>query len=294
MKPPPFHYEAPESIEEVLSLLAQHGDEAKLLAGGQSLMPLLNFRLARPKVLIDLNWVRELDYMREDAGQIVIGAMTRQREVEMSDWLRGEMSALPEIIRHVGHVTIRNRGTVGGSLAHADPAAELPMLSATFSAEFTLVGSKSLRIVPASEFFIGPLSSALDPTEILKEVRIPSLVKGAGVAVEELAQRSGDFAIVAALAAVHCDDDGRCDHAWLGVSGAHFTPMKALEAEQVMVGEQLTDELIADVSNLVASQVDPQNDVHADADYRRDMIRVYVGRAIAKAVKRQRQVDSGR
>ncbi|HEX9312764.1 MAG TPA: FAD binding domain-containing protein, partial [Actinomycetota bacterium] len=203
MKPPPFKYARPGELDEVLALLSEHGDEAKLLAGGQSLIPLLNFRLARPSVLVDLNSVSGLDGMTSQNGTIGLGAMVRQRAAERSPDVGSSCPLIVQALRHVAHLQIRNRGTVGGSIAHADPAAELPAVALALDAEMVVRSAAGERVVPASEFFQGPFTTAVGPEEVLVEVRFPKLA-GARSTFLELARRSGDFALagVAAVARV--------------------------------------------------------------------------------------------
>lgn len=286
MKPPPVGYARVDDIEQAVAVLGEHGGEAKVLAGGQSLVPLLNFRLARPAVLVDVNRVGELDFVREENGHLVVGAMTRQRELETSTAAATAVPLLPEVLRHVGHVTNRNRGTVGGSVAHADPAAELPTLLTGLGGEVVAQGSGGSRTVPAEEFFVGTFTTALDETELLTAVRFPRLPAGTGVAVEELARRHGDFAIVAAMAAVHRGEDGRVDLVRLAASGVASVPVRLHAAEAVLSGQEPTAEAIEAAAATVADSINPTGDVHAPAHYRRDMAGVLVRRVLRAAVER--------
>ncbi|MBI3964102.1 MAG: FAD binding domain-containing protein, partial [Chloroflexi bacterium] len=196
MKPASFEYFAPTSLDEAIALLSQHGEDAKVLAGGQSLVPLMNMRLARPGVIVDLNRVSGLDYVREHDGGLAFGAITRQRVAERSDLVRARNPLLAEAIPFIGHTAIRNRGTVGGSIAHADPASELPAVAAALDAEMVIRGPEGERVATPDEFFLGYLTTAIEPTEILTEVRFPAWPAGAGWCFLELSRRHGDFAIV--------------------------------------------------------------------------------------------------
>ncbi|MGE0300999.1 FAD binding domain-containing protein [Pseudonocardia sp.] len=286
MKPPPVRYARATDAREAVALLAEHGSEAKVLAGGQSLVPLMSFRLARPSVLVDINRVPGLDTVATDNGSLVIGAMARQRDVELSDVAAAAVPLLPMALRHVGHVAIRNRGTVGGSLAHADPAAELPCLVAALGGELEVDGPRGTRTIAAQDFFAGTFTTALEPDELLVAVRLPRLPQGTGVAVEELARRHGDFAIAGAVAAVHLAADGTVDLVRLGASGVDSVPVRLHAAEAVLAGQAPTAEAIAAAADTVPASVRPTDDVHAPASYRRDMARLLVERAIGVAVHR--------
>ncbi|MBI4493051.1 MAG: xanthine dehydrogenase family protein subunit M [Chloroflexi bacterium] len=286
MKPPRFEYYDPASLDEALALLAQHGDEAKLLAGGQSLVPLLNLRLARPRVLVDLNPLDELAYVRAENGHLAIGALTRQRDLELSEVARARCPLLAEALRLVGHPTIRNRGTVGGNLAHADPASELPAVALALEAEFVARSSRGERRVPARAFFVHALTTALAADEALVEVRIPALPAGAGWAFVELARRHGDYAIAGAAAALTLDASGRIAWARLSLCGVGPVPIRPLEAERLLPGRQPGPDLWRAVGEAAAEASDPASDLQATADYRRAMVEVYVARALERAAAR--------
>ncbi|GEL16561.1 FAD binding domain-containing protein [Pseudonocardia asaccharolytica] len=286
MKPPPVKYARAGDVQEAIALLTEHGSDAKVLAGGQSLIPLMNFRLARPSILIDINRVRELDYVREDNGTLAIGAMTRQRDVETSSVAAASVPLLPEVLRHVGHITNRNRGTVGGSLAHADPAAELPALVTGLGGELVVQGPNGVRTIPAEDFFMSTFTTALEPDEVLIGVRLPRLPGGTGVAVEELARRHGDFAIVAAMAAVHLAPDRSVDLVRLAVSGVDSVPVRLHAAEDALTGGRPSAEAIEAAAATVADAIHPADDVHAPASYRRDMAQLLVKRVAKAALER--------
>jgi CO/xanthine dehydrogenase FAD-binding subunit len=286
MKPPPFEYAAPRKTDEALALLAQHGDRAKILAGGQSLLPLLNFRLAQPEVLVDVNRVAELAYVRPANGGLAIGALTRQHALERSEAVRTRLPIVAEACRLIGHLPIRHRGTLGGSLAHADPASELPAVMVALEAEMTASRVGGRRTLPADQFFIGIFTTALEPDELLTEIRVPGLPPRTGSAFLEIARRAGDFALVGVAALVTLDDGGRVSRARLALCGAGPTPLRAREAERVLVGERPEGRVLDDAAERMAAATDPPGDIHASAAFRKKLAR-HVGRqAIELAVRR--------
>jgi carbon-monoxide dehydrogenase medium subunit len=282
MKAAAFGYVRAFSVEEAVEALAE--DNAQVLAGGQSLVPMLNMRLAKPAVVIDINRVPELSYLRRDNGNLVIGALTRHRAIETSPLVSQDMPLLAEALRYVGHVSIRNRGTIGGSLAHADPAAELPAVCVALDASLLVQGSRGVREIAARDFFLGPHRTALEPAELLISVRVPVLPDGTGFAVQELSFRGRDLALVAVFAAVTVDSAGICSGARIAVAGAGPTPIRATAVEQALVGQVPTESVIA--AAVAALSVDPPDSIHAPASYRRDMAAVLARRAIRTAVSR--------
>jgi len=238
MKPPPFEYFTPASVEDALALLGEHREQAKVLAGGQSLVPLLNFRLARPRYLVDLNGIPHLDYIREEDGWLAIGAMTRQRAVERSALVRDRCPLLAEAMPQIGHVQIRNRGTIGGSLAHADPAAELPAIVAALGGRLVVRGPDGERVMAPERFFVGYLTTALEPFELLVGVRLPVRRSRTGHAFVEVSRRHGDFALVGVAAALTLDAAGACADAALALTGVGPTPVVAAAATRVLVGQR--------------------------------------------------------
>ncbi|HEY7062770.1 MAG TPA: FAD binding domain-containing protein [Chloroflexota bacterium] len=287
MKPAPFEYHAPEAVEEALALLdALRDEDAKVLAGGQSLMPLLNMRLARPSHVVDINGLRALDYVapRGEDG-LAVGALTRYRTLERSAAVASGLPLLAEALPLIGDRQIRCRGTAGGSLAHADPAAELPLVAGALDATLTLASVAGTRTVAAGEFFLTVLTTALEPHELLTEVcfRVPR--PGAGQAFVELARQHGAFAIVA-VAAVLTLDDGRIDEARLCLGGVGPTPLRATRAEERLRGERPGAALFAEAARLAAEDTEPSADVHGDEAYRREMAAVYTRRALAVAAAR--------
>ena len=260
MKPPRFEYLAPTSLDEALGLLADHGDEAKVLAGGQSLVPLLNFRLVRPAYLVDLNDIPGLAYVRADDGRLAIGAMTRQRAVETADVVRERCPLLADAMPQIGHFQIRNRGTIGGSLAHADPAAELPAVVAALEGELVVRSRAGERTLTPEQFFVAYLTTAVDPAELLVEVRLPVAPPRTGAAFMEVSRRHGDFALVGVAATVTLDEAGVC------------TGSRRKEGVQGL--------------GRVADAVRPDGDLHASSEYRTHVAGVLTRRALARAALR--------
>jgi carbon-monoxide dehydrogenase medium subunit len=289
MKPPPFEYHDPATVEETLELLSRRTDEARLLAGGQSLIPLLNFRLTAPAVLIDLNRVGGLSYIREDAGWLRIGAMTRQREVEFSPLVGEKLPLMVEATRLIGHLPTRTRGTVGGSIAHADPSAEYPALALALGAQMALRGRAGERVVNAADFFQGLLGTALAPGEMLVEVRIPATPARSGMAFEEFARRHGDFAIAGVVVQLTLRADGRCASARAGAFGVGPTPLKLEAVERALEGTALGAAEIDAAAALVRDLVNPTSDLHASAEYRRHLCHVLLKRALTRAAAQARQ-----
>src|SRR5256884_3234294 len=286
MKPAPFDYFAPATLDEALALLAEHGGDAKPLAGGQSLLPAMNFRLARPAVLVDLNRIAELAYVRADSG-VSIGAMTRQRTVERSDVVARAAPLLAEAMPSIAHPQIRNRGTVGGSIAHADPSAELPAVMLALEARFQARSATGERSIPAGEFFKGMLETALEPGELLVEIAIPPLPGRSGTAFVEMARRHGDYALVGVAAVVTLDPRGRCKTARRSMLSVGDGPIRATEAEKVLAGQTPSEELLRAAADAAATRdVDPPSDIHASAAYRRPLVAVLTRRALARAFER--------
>ena len=284
MKPARFAYHAPATVDEAVALLTRYGGEAKLLAGGQSLMPLMNFRLARPAALIDLNAIASLGYIREADGQVRFGAMTRQRAIEFSPVVRRRLPLLAEATALVGHLPIRSRGTIGGSLAHADPSAEYPAILAALDGDVVTRGPRGERTLQASELFQSYLTTSLAPDEILVEVRLPAMPEGAGFAFEEFSRRHGDFAIVG-IAATLVRHGERCT-ARLVTAGAGPVPRRLRQAEEILEREGLSDAVIDAAARRAATLVEPDTDIHASAAYRRNLTRVLTGRALRRAAAR--------
>lgn len=287
MKPAPFDYYAPTSVDETCSLLARYGSDAKLLAGGQSLVPLLALRLAQPAALIDLNGVHELDYIRADDNGVAIGAMTRQRTVERSSVVRETCPLLPAAVEWIGHPQIRNRGTIGGSLVHSDPAAELPALATLLDATFTITNAQGAkRTVKPDEFFVTYLTTAVEPEEMLSEIYFPTLPAGTGWSFVEVARRHGDFALVGAAATVALDSAGACSNARIALFGVAPTATRSPSAEQALLNQKPDEQAIAAAATEVVKDIDPPGDVHASVEYRKYVATNLVRRALTEAVQR--------
>ena len=282
MKPAQFEYHAPTSVQQALALLERHSGEARLLAGGQSLLPMMNFRITAPKILIDLNRVESLGYIRQIDGQIHIGAMTRQRQIEFSLLVRGQLPLLVEAIKLVGHLPIRSRGTIGGSIAHADPAAEIPMALQALDGEVVTQSSRGERCIMAKDLFRGALTTALEPDEILTEVRFPSMTPGSGYAVEEFARRDGDFA-VAAVATVLRREGQRCIAVRIAACGIEPAPTRLRAAELTLQKEGLDQAILLKAAHIAATEVQPMDDRSISQKYRRQLTEVLTHRSLVRA-----------
>jgi carbon-monoxide dehydrogenase medium subunit len=290
MKPVLFDYYAPRTVEEALELLEQHGDEAKVLAGGQSLMPLMNLRLARPKVVIDINYISTLDYLSPGPdGGLEIGALTRQRALERSKIIQEQNPLLAAAMPLIGHFQIRNRGTIGGSLVHADPAAELPAVSVLLGAEFLLRSRSATRLVPAAEFFLGYLATACEPVELLTGVRFPKWPTGAAWAIDEIARRRGDFALVGVVLRAEFDEGAILHNTGIVVFGPGGRPQRMTRGEAMLKGRRVDQTLLRQLSAVVAEELEADSDIHASADYRKEVGGVLVRRALESALSRAKE-----
>jgi CO/xanthine dehydrogenase FAD-binding subunit len=282
MKPAAFDYVVAESVDAAVAALAAADGEAKILAGGQSLVPMLNFRLLRPSILVDINRVADLAFVEDTSDAIVVGSLTRHYRLETSPIIAEHLPVVTKAMRHVAHLAIRNRGTIGGSLSHADPAAELPMLALLLDATLHVVSSTGQRTVAARDFFLGPLTVDLAPDELLIRIVLPKLPPATGWGFAEVARRSGDFAL-AAVAATLTLRDGAIGEARIAMTGVDETAKRASEAEALLVGRRLTPDRIDTAVAAVRANVNPPTDLHASADYRRHLVGVLVGRALADA-----------
>ena len=283
MKLPPVDYEAPRTVSEAVDLLAEYQDEASVLAGGQSLIPLLALRLAHPAVLIDINGVDELSGVSAADGWVSMGAMTREYVAEESATVANAVPLLAAALPLIGHEAIRSRGTVGGSLAHADPAAELPAVARALDAQFVVRGPSGERVVPAAEWFEGYLTTSRLPGELLTEVRFPAAGRGTGVSFQEVARRHGDFAIVG-LAASLTLSDGVISDARLAFAGMSDVPVRAAAAEDLLVGERPSAELFDEAARRATEDLDPPADLHGSAEYRKKVATTLVRRGLREAV----------
>ncbi|PYP37375.1 MAG: molybdopterin dehydrogenase [Gemmatimonadetes bacterium] len=295
MKPAAFEYFAPATVDQALALLAAHGGEAKPLAGGQSLIPAMNFRLARPRALVDLNRIAELSYIRSAKGGTTIGAMTRQRAVEQSDVVTRGAPLLAEAMPAIAHPQIRNRGTIGGSLAHADPSAELPAVMLALDAAFRARSVTGERTIPASEFFKGMLETALAPDELLVEIGLRPMPDRSGTAFLEVARRHGDYALVGIAVVVTLDGQGRCKAARIALLSVGDGPVLAVEAGKTLTGQVPSAEMVRAAADAAATRdVDPPSDIHASAAYRRRLVAVLTRRALGRAFERAGATQRGR
>ena len=283
MKPPPFDYAQAESVDEAVSLVGRHDGGARLLASGQSLVPMLNFRFVRPAVLVDINRIPGLAAIEEGEATLRIGALARHRQVELSDAVARRFPVLGKAVRHVTHLAVRNRGTRGGSLAHADPAAELPMMAVLLDARIETAGPGGPGCIGARDFFRSALDTALGETEMVTGVELPFLPPGTGWGFEEVARRAGDFALAAAAATLTLRG-GEVAEARIAVTGAHDTPLRIDAAEALLGGERPCAEAFGAAARAARDAVDPHDDLHASADFRRHLVEVLARRSLEAAI----------
>lgn len=287
MKPPPFNYHAPKTLAEALSHLAEYGDEAKPLAGGQSLIPTMNFRLAHPTVLIDLNGIPELAHIRATTDGLSIGAMTRQRQVERDPLVAEHQPLVHETMPYIAHPQIRNRGTFGGSIAHTDPASELPAVTTALDARFRAQSHRGARWISANDFFVDLFQTALEPDELLVEIVLPMLPPRTGYSFRELSRRHGDYALVGVTATMTVDEQGVCQQARLVYFSVGPKPMAAHQATALLKGQKPTAEAIEAAAETAATQeIDPHQDIHASANYRRHLAKVLARQVLTEAANR--------
>ena len=285
MKPPPFDYCCPETLEEALALLAEHGEDAKVIAGGQSLVPMLNLRALHPGVLIDINRLPGLDYISLGDGQLRIGALARHKAVLESAAVGQASPLMAAAYPYVSHGPIRNRGTLCGNLCHNDPASEMPAVAVACGAEMVLQSASGTRSVAAEDFFTGALETAAEANEMLVEVRVPQAPAGQGAGFHEVSARKGDFAYVAVGATVELDG-GACSAVRIACAGVGDGPHRARAAEGALTGAAPGDDAFRAAAAAAAESIDPSEDFHADADYRRDLVRSLTRRALADAASR--------
>ena len=282
MKLPPFDYACPTTLPEAIQLLASN-DDAKAIAGGQSLVPMLAFRLSQPSLLVDLRKLADLREIRISDAGVTLGAMVRWRDIEDDERLETAHPLLKAAIAHVAHYQIRNRGTVGGSIAHADPAAEMPGIAMTCDAEIAVVGKSGAHVIQAADFFQGALTTALTTDEIIVEIRLPAWPAGRRWGFQEFARRRGDFAMAAAAVFYDQDERGKARNAHVGVIGVGDRPLRLAAVEDVLNGESIDEATIAKADAATSSAVDPQDDIHASAAYRRSLVGTMVERALRSA-----------
>ena len=294
MKPAKFDYQRAESIDHACELLAAHGDDAKILAGGQSLIAAMNFRLARPKVLIDVSNIGERNRISDEARGVRILATTVQRHAEKHASVRTRLPVLAEAIEHIAHFPIRNKGTVGGSIANADPASELPSMSLLLDAEFEIKSAGHSHTLPAEDFFITYMTTALQANEILASILFVEPPRGSGWGFHEIARRAGDFAIAGSAAVVALDGAATCNYARVVLFGVAPTPVRAHAAEAHLIGKVVNAGVIDEAAHKVSEVVDPEGDVHVTEAYRRDVAVVLTVRALTDAFRRAGAIDSER
>jgi len=288
MKPAPFEYYAPTTVEEALSLLAEHGYDAKVLAGGQSLIPMMNFRLVQPAILVDLNNIPELSYIRPDEnGGLRLGAMTRHHQVETSPLVEERAPLVYAAMPKIAYPQIRTRGTFGGSISHADPSAELVSLSVALDGKFRIRNQDGERWVPAREFFVGLFTTVMEPDELLVEAALPPMPARSGWSLMEVARRPHDFALIGVAAVVTLDENDRCEQARMVFISAGDVPMVAHKAVESLKGQAPTLEAITASAEVAASEdIDPSSDIHATAEFRRHLANVLARRALEQAFQR--------
>jgi carbon-monoxide dehydrogenase medium subunit len=283
MKPSPFEYARPATLDEAIALLAHHGNDAKPIAGGQSLMPILAFRLAAPKLLVDITRISDLGRIDVSPQGVSLGALVRWRDIERDARLTQAHPLLAAATRHVAHYQIRNRGTVGGSLAHADPAAEIPGIAITCAAEIVVAGPNGRRTVAANDFFLGALSTALEADELIVEIKLPFWPASRRWAFEEFSRRRGDFALAGVALFYDLDASGRVRDAHVGAIGVASTPLRLNGVEARLNGNAMNESLVLAAAAAASASVDPPDDIHASGDYRRALLGVLTERALARA-----------
>ncbi len=286
MIPAQFDYQAPTTIDEALTLLAANPDDAKILAGGHSLLPAMKLRLAQPALLVDIARIKDLSYIRDDGGQILVGAMTTHYELESSALLKQICPLLPECASHIGDVQVRNKGTIGGSVAHADPAGDWPAAIVALDAEMIAVGKNGERTIKAGEFFVDLMTTALDAGEILREIRVRKPTGRFGHAYQKVRHPASGFAVVGVAVVLQVGAGGECERAGIGVTGVASKAYRAVAAEQALQGQPLNDQTIAAAAAHAADGVDANSDLYASEDYRRHLAMVYTKRAITDAFAR--------
>jgi carbon-monoxide dehydrogenase medium subunit len=294
VKPAPFEYYAPTSVEQALTHLSEHGYDAKVLAGGQSLIPMMNFRLAQPSVLVDLNNIPELAYIRpSENGGTRIGAMTRHYQAENDQTVAERAQLMFEAMPQIATTQIRSRGTIGGSIAHADPSAELVAVSVALGARFKIQSLTGERWIPAKDFFLGMFATSLEPDEILTEIELPSMPPRTGWSLQEIARRPHDFAMVGVAIQVTLGNNNICEDARLVYLSVGDGPVEAMQAAEVLRGESPTPKILREASETAASvDIDPGSDIHASAKFRRHLAKILTQRALVKAFERAESVHN--
>jgi carbon-monoxide dehydrogenase medium subunit len=285
MIPGEFNYFAPTSVQEAVALLAQHGAGAKILAGGQSLIPAMRFRLSTPETIIDINNLTGLQYIREEGGYLAIGAMTRESSIEESALIQSTYHILADSTKVIADPIVRNMSTVGGNLAHADPANDHPAVMLAYNAQIVAIGPNGTRTIPIDEFFVDLFTSSLKPDEILTEIRIPKPAAHSGGAYVKLERKVGDYAVSAAAVQLTLDGN-KCVAARIGLTNVNAVPIRAMDAERTLIGNQLTDDVIQAAGAAAGDECNPSPDLRGSVEYKRDITRVLTKRAIRAAIER--------
>jgi len=285
MIPPPFEYEVPSTIQEAVGLLDEN-ENAKILAGGQSLLPMMKFRLANPALLIDINRIGGLEYIHEDGGYLKIGALTREAGLDGSDLVRRRYPLLADTCRLIADPSVRNLATIGGNLSHADPANDHPAAMLAYRAQVTASGPRGSRVIPIEDFFVGPFESTLAHNEILTEICIPISQPGDVGAYQKMERRIGDFAVAGVAVQLHLDAQKMCTKAGIGLTNVGLTPIKAVEAEKCLVGRRIDENVIHEAARLAGEAADPQDDQRGSEEYKRSLVRTLTVRALRSALSR--------
>lgn len=286
MIPNAFEYDAPATLEEAIGLLQQYGDEAKILSGGHSLIPMMKLRFASPERLIDINGIPGLSYIREEGGFLKIGALTREADLEHSDLLSARYPIFGDVSRLIADPQVRNLGTIGGNLAHGDAANDHPAVMMALRAEVEATGPDGKRTIPIDEFFFGFYMTALQPSEILTEIRIPVPGKRTGMAYHKMERKVGDYATAGVAVVLTLDEQGVCRYAGIGLTNVNPVPMRAARSEEALVGKKLTDEVIAQAARFASEDCSPSTDLRGDEDYKRHCVKVLTNRLIRRAMER--------
>ncbi len=289
MIPAQFDYQAPKTLAEAVGLLGQHSADAKILAGGHSLIPAMKLRLAQPQLLIDIGRIKDLSYIREEERQILIGAMTTHYQIESSARLKEICPLLPECASHIGDLQVRNKGTIGGSLAHADPAGDWPAAILALRAELVVIGPGGERRIKADDFFIEMLTTALEPNEILREIRIAKPSGRFGQSYQKVHHPASGFAVVGVAATLNLAVDGSCESVGIGITGVASRPYRAETVEQTVVGKRLSEQTISDAATHATDAVEVNSELYASDEYRSQLARVYARRALQSALSRVSQ-----
>jgi aerobic carbon-monoxide dehydrogenase medium subunit len=286
MIPAQFDYQAPKTLNEAINLLAQHPDDAKVLAGGHSLIPAMKLRLAQPALLVDISRIKDLSYIREDGNQILIGATTTHYQIESSALLKNICPLLPECASHIGDVQVRNKGTVGGSLAHADPAGDWPAAIIALRASLVVTGPSGDRVIAADDFFVDLLTTSMQAGEILREIRINKPQGRFGQAYQKVPHPASGFAVVGVAVTLNLASDGSCQSSGVGITGVASKAYRATSVESALANKKLEEAIIADTASHATDGVDANSDLYASGDYRRQLAQVHTRRAISAAVAR--------